>query len=351
MWHLDPPAGSELDRYCELLRPKIKKHLSDLLATEPLWCGVLNNDDLLDEILTAKPARLFKLNTEVLNKLLAAKQCAPNTGHGPFVFTYSERQLRHYIKLARKKFNNLTNENKQRVNRYKPLLCFLDKVFNYDDLNSAVAYEVAKMKGRNTCTYCNRQYMFTIGQEDSNGVTRSKTRPQFDHWFAHSHYPLLSLSFYNLIPSCPVCNSAAKGTSHYSLKTHIHPYATESSEPDFAFRPELKMDEKEGKLRWNVKLVVKAGSKEERMIKDLMLEELYACHGPLELKDIMDFRMKNNPTYLKTLFEKVCRKYEKERSINDVYRMMFGVERDPSKILDRPLGKFKRDILKREGIE
>ncbi|MDE6533048.1 MAG: hypothetical protein K2M27_05905 [Muribaculaceae bacterium] len=351
MWHLDSPSKADLDRYCDLLRPKIKKHLSDLSTTMPEWCGVLNNDNLLDDILTARPERLFKLNTEILNKLLIAKQCESNTGHAPFGFTYSERQLRHYLKFYRKNINNLTDKNKQRVNRYKDLFSFLDKVFNYADFNSAIAYEVAKMKGRNTCTYCNRQYTFTVGQEDTNGVAKSKTRPQFDHWFAHSHYPLLSLSFYNLIPSCPVCNSAAKGTTHYSLKTHIHPYTTESPDPDLEFRPELKTDEKDGKVRWSVKLVVKVGSKEERMIKDLMLEELYACHGPLELKDIMDFRMKNNPTYLKTLFKKICRKYEKERSINDVYRMMFGVERNPSKILDRPLSKFKRDILRREGIE
>lgn len=351
MWHLDPPTRAELDKYCDLICPKIKKHLSDLSATEPEWCGVLNDDNLLDEILTAKPKRLFQLTTEVMNKLLQAKQCVSNSGHEPFVFTYSERQLRHYLKLKRKKFDNLTNRNKQRVNRYKPLFCFLDKVFNYNDLNSAIAYEVAKMKGRNTCTYCNRQYTFTIGQENSNGVITSKTRPQFDHWFAHSHYPLLSLSFYNLIPSCPVCNSAAKGTSHYSLKTHIHPYITESAEPDFEFRAQLKIDENARNARWGVKLVVKKGSKEERMAKDLMLEKLYACHGPLELKDIMDFRMKNNPTYLRTLFSMVCQKFDQQRSINDVYRMMFGVERDSSKILDRPLGKFKRDILRHEGIE
>ena len=102
MWHLDPPSKADLDRYCELLRPKIKKHLSDLSSTMPEWCGVLNNDNLLDDILTAKPERLFKLNTEILNKLLTAKQCEPNTGHAPFGFTYSERQLRHYLKRYRK---------------------------------------------------------------------------------------------------------------------------------------------------------------------------------------------------------------------------------------------------------
>lgn len=49
------------------------------------------------------------------------------------------------------------------------------------------------------CPYCNRQYTFTV---DST----LKIRPQFDHFYPKSQYPYLALSFYNLIPCCPVCN-------------------------------------------------------------------------------------------------------------------------------------------------
>lgn len=49
------------------------------------------------------------------------------------------------------------------------------------------------------CPYCNRHYTFTV---DSTW----KIRPQFDHFYPKSAYPYLALSFYNLIPCCPVCN-------------------------------------------------------------------------------------------------------------------------------------------------
>ena len=175
-------------------------------------------------------------------------------------------------------------------------------------------------------------------------------KPQFDHWFAHAQYPLLGLSFYNLIPSCSICNSSAKGTTTFSLDKHIHPYTTNDCNPDFQFIPVLKYDKEADEVKWSVKLKRSEKSKEDNTIKALFLDELYAEHGPLEVKDIMDFAIKNNPTYLKTLFNKVCEELKEDYSQSDVYRMLFGIEAELDKTLERPLTKLKRDILKLEGI-
>lgn len=51
-----------------------------------------------------------------------------------------------------------------------------------------------------TCPYCNRQYTFTIDNK------HTKTAPEYDHFYDKAHYPLLAVSFYNLIPSCHTCN-------------------------------------------------------------------------------------------------------------------------------------------------
>lgn len=82
----------------------------------------------------------------------------------------------------------------------------------------------------------------------------------------------------------------------------------------------------------------------------MALDEIYEKHGPLEVKDIMDFEIKNNPTYLKTLFDKVFVDLGMKYSREDVFRMMFGVEADIEKTLDRPLSKLKRDVLEWLGI-
>ncbi|MFY0254214.1 hypothetical protein ACDQ55_09700 [Chitinophaga sp. 30R24] len=49
-------------------------------------------------------------------------------------------------------------------------------------------------------------------------------RPDFDHFFPKNQYPLLSLSFYNLIPSCSICNRTVKNQAKVIYGQYIHPY-------------------------------------------------------------------------------------------------------------------------------
>ncbi|MCP1301264.1 hypothetical protein NK356_18965 [Chryseobacterium sp. S0630] len=61
------------------------------------------------------------------------------------------------------------------------------------------------------CPYCNHNYVFTVNHEYKSKIKDEKnnifTRPQLDHFYSKRNHPLLSLSFYNLVPSCSVCNS------------------------------------------------------------------------------------------------------------------------------------------------
>jgi hypothetical protein len=63
----------------------------------------------------------------------------------------------------------------------------------------------------------------------------------------------------------------------------------------------------------------------------------------------MDFRMANSDTYLSTLLNETLH-YFPSKTAAQVYRMLFGVEYDKSKFLDRPFSKLKYDILKKEGL-
>lgn len=55
------------------------------------------------------------------------------------------------------------------------------------------------------CPYCNRNYisMFELKRKNST-VMRSTF--ELDHYFPKSDYPMLAVSFYNLIPICSACN-------------------------------------------------------------------------------------------------------------------------------------------------
>ncbi|WP_254348934.1 hypothetical protein [Paenibacillus sp. A3M_27_13] len=100
----------------------------------------------------------------------------------------------------------------------------LKHVFNYDnfikqyDISKWGAYTLTERLKVAVCPYCNRQ--FTTTYQSSDG----RTRPQLDHFFDKATYPYLAVSFFNLIPSCYVCNANLKGTKAFTLDTHLHPY-------------------------------------------------------------------------------------------------------------------------------
>jgi len=81
------------------------------------------------------------------------------------------------------------------------------------------AYNLANDLSIDVCPYCNKNYTYTIINR-----LRQYTRPDFDHFLAKEIYPYFALSFYNLIPSCQVCNRTLKHSTEFTLSTHLHPY-------------------------------------------------------------------------------------------------------------------------------
>lgn len=86
------------------------------------------------------------------------------------------------------------------------------------------AYQLVMKLNVKICPYCNRQYIFTICNDTG------KTRGRLDHFYDKSTYPYLALSLYNLIPCCNTCNTDFKGSSEFSIKTHLNPYVDEFGE-------------------------------------------------------------------------------------------------------------------------
>lgn len=59
------------------------------------------------------------------------------------------------------------------------------------------------------CPYCNAETVGNAALKTSNGVIRLH-QSELDHFIPQGEYPLLSLSIYNLVPSCSRCNSRFK---------------------------------------------------------------------------------------------------------------------------------------------
>lgn len=103
-----------------------------------------------------------------------------------------------------------------------------NSIFNYSKFrsydrdgnpNKYGGYAFIQKLGINVCPYCNR--IFTHSHINQG---KAKATPQLDHFYSKKNYPFLSLSFYNLIPSCENCNSRLKGSKDFYKNPHLHPY-------------------------------------------------------------------------------------------------------------------------------
>jgi hypothetical protein len=89
----------------------------------------------------------------------------------------------------------------------------------------------AKQMNIKVCPYCNAQNTILTNKDFGNEILKF----QFDHFFPKSEFPYLSISLYNLIPSCANCN-ITKSSKSLNLNEHYHPY-----EMDFANLAKFKL--------------------------------------------------------------------------------------------------------------
>lgn len=225
----------------------------------------------------------------------------------------------------------------------------LKKLINYDSWvktdNKGTyrhynAYHLAEKLDIPTCIYCNRIYTKTVISDSGKKVTR----PTFDHWFPKSNYPLLSLSFYNLIPSCNVCNSGVKGSTPFELSTHFHPYY---KCPDREFKYTFSYDHKDYD-KFSFKIITDDKDDfSKRSVKAFELEDIFKAHED-EIEDLRRIKDAYSEDYIEMLENKILGGVTLDR--DEVYRLAFGVHFQEAKFDRRPLSKMKKDILIELGI-
>lgn len=224
-------------------------------------------------------------------------------------------------------------------------------VFYYDNYSNWKAYELAKKISVNVCPYCNRTYTLILGDDFDKG-----TRFEYDHFFNKSDYPYLALSFYNLIPSCHVCNSNFKKKSDFSLKNNIHPYIEGFSDNIvFSVAPRnvnfingssssYRIKLKKGKSTiWNNDKV-KASFKN---ISTFQITNLYNMHKDY-VDEIIQKSIVYNSDYITSLYQTFGGSLF--RSEDDVKRFVLGNYIDEKSYPKRPLSKLTADISKELGL-
>lgn len=330
MWKLNIDESFESE-YVNMMLP-------GLLSRVKNWKGKTSSYKSFRFALLPDWNLVHPVKTETLKQLLIAK---PSDAHA-----LNERLMKKLVDGYSEAYLTQKTLPKKYRRRLRTLLC----IFDYDGAignSKSKSYWLAEHIGRNSCTYCNRQYTFTVSGKNND---ERITRPAFDHWFPKSRFPLLSLNLYNLIPCCAVCNSGAKGDKVFQLTKFVHPYEQKDDDPKFKFVPAIA-DKNKGE--WTVALDRDkvAHPEVDNTIKAFELDRIYNMHGPLEVKEMMEFAQAYSNTYLLQIYNQMKKDFGAVAfSQEDVYRILFGTESVPAKFLDRPLSKMKHDILEYLGI-
>jgi hypothetical protein len=228
---------------------------------------------------------------------------------------------------------------------------YLLKIFFYETYDKWDAYALAADLNITVCPYCNRQYTFTIGN-----TSRKGTRPQFDHFFDKATYPYLALSFYNLIPSCNICNSNLKGSEKFDLDSNIHPYIEGFDERlKFSIKPK-NISFLNGvstsyriKLKLNTSMTI-ANNDLKKMLKNSIvfrLNSIYNKHKDY-VDEIIQKSIAYNDDYYIDLFNR--HKGTLFNSIDDVKKMVLSNYITKDELGNRILAKLTKDIAEELGI-
>ncbi|MBD8081580.1 HNH endonuclease [Chryseobacterium caseinilyticum] len=232
------------------------------------------------------------------------------------------------LKVHQKFKNTITDQNTENLKT-----CFKERAYK-EHFQRYFGKEFLNLLNIDTCVYCNRNYTLQFDLESNH------TRAQLDHWFPKADFPILALSFYNLIPSCSSCNHIKGQAKEYdwekALENLVHPY---SDSIDFSFSYDF--DKYNEPKIWLVQN--NSNLKNEQTIKFNKLREIYEAQSGKELKDLYDLRYKYSQNYLDIL----CNKTFEGLSLSqeEAYRMVFGIEIKKDDYHKRPFSKFKHDII------
>ncbi|MCB0631467.1 MAG: hypothetical protein R2806_25625 [Saprospiraceae bacterium] len=238
----------------------------------------------------------------------------------------------------------------------------LKKVFDYQYFtsernNSWDAYRLAEKLGVSSCPYCNKQYTHTTFNSSDTKRKKRIIRPDFDHFLDKANHPFLALSFYNLVPSCQICNSRMKGSARFSVKTHLHPYLAGFGDLvrfrlkvlDVSFfhgnllAGKIELQESSFKTKAEADLIAKARNN----IMDFKLEHVYQEH-----RDVVFELIHKSFLYPRSYLESLSKISDPPifRTNEDLLRFITGNFVGEQELLHRPLSKLTRDVVFQFGL-
>ncbi|QII71084.1 hypothetical protein G8C41_09800 [Apibacter sp. B3706] len=241
--------------------------------------------------------------------------------------------------------------------KYRNYKILLNKIFDYENWFQKITpekewgpYQLTKKLGIQVCCYCNRQYTFTL----SKGVKKI-TRPELDHFLPKSKHPLLALNFFNLIPSCSVCNRDCKGTVDFSYEKYLSPYESNPKHQliKYDYKPETYLGAIGKTDEIKVFTKINEGNEDQRLqekvkgnIKVFEYNKIANEHRDI-VQEIIKKRCIFNDKYIETLQQAFP---DIHLTLEEAYQLAYGNFYDEKEFTKRPLAKLTKDIAVATGV-
>ncbi|WP_026653773.1 hypothetical protein [Butyrivibrio proteoclasticus] len=192
-------------------------------------------------------------------------------------------------------------------------------------------YELANTK---TCPYCNRNYVDIVKDDEKNKYVSFF---DLDHFYSKGNYPMLAVSAFNLIPTCPACNRI-KGKK----RLNYYPYDLSKKAGDsFNFTFNIVNAKLSSENDIDIDIVYNdSGIKKDK--QGIYLKELYSNHKDVAIEVIQKARFQGMG-YMNSLLTQLEDIFPDDK---ELYRMIYGNYLDEQDWNKRPLSKFTYDIAK-----
>ena len=187
------------------------------------------------------------------------------------------------------------------------------------------------------CPYCNLAYTYNRGMN---------TTAQLDHFFSKAEYPMFSLCFYNLIPSCSACNHI-KSDKQNEMISPYKENAFNNLKISWEYRGGsggIKYNNKKSltNLEKDIKIILRHSCIEERNnIESMNIEDAYDQHKDYAseiIKKVRIFSNKDSQKLIIAMGKKVGIK------TSEVERFYLGNYIDEKQLGKRILSKLTSDF-------
>ncbi len=264
----------------------------------------------------------------------------------------------NHIVLAKPEFQENLIKSLTRLNYYNSiyengLTAYGERLlacFNYNYYQRERLVDFAGYLNIRSCPYCNSQYTFVVKENDLS----SKKKFQYDHFYPQKKFPFLSISMYNLIPSCANCN-LSKGDEYFTLGQFIHPYVNNfHAISNFIINPETELqllmrnNLDDGEIGFT--MTNQGTPMVNNFIQKLDLIPIYKRHNDIVSELYFKARAYNEDRIQELLgweYDNGERIFPDRATLN---RLLIGNYPSENDIHNRPISKFTIDIARQAGL-